>query len=311
MNKPRKNVKAPRKLRDSIVVIRRQELDKERAKTAINAFFFGVLDHTKAAPTHQNLDPGFLMHDARNFNAVYSKFGTFSLKPKALTDFLRNVPSAHDWKELSTPKNLRILEKDVLSYLSTHFPTCLGDSKAVEYAQLVSDVLTYDFSTTSLLGNDDYDDFKDFSKLLSQINVEDLPVEFKKNLIHALFEPEGALEWSVDASSRRQSIRGVWPLYENPKVKAIFDELKVKEKETLGKKIVYALNMVSGMVSQGEMSLPLHAHIVEKLKAIAIIFEIDRDSLKSKVVRNYSEDGDTRKTRKLETLDAQVDSWLN
>lgn len=286
-----------------------ENINKLRLTTQANLFILGLLEVNRRKPDFSHLNTRFLMGDAQSFNSVYTRIQDDY--PKALdtlTLFLGSHVSDEQWDTLLSPTNLKKINKYALSYLTTHFPK-QTKRESVIHRLFLNDILEYEFSTTSLLGQDDYSSFKDLAKKLDQVSYKDLPREFNKTLILTLFEPEGALEWSVDAASRRQAIACVMPLYHSSTVRDIFDhELNAKEKEKCANNLVSVCNIASEMVARNEMSLPLHKHILEHLSEIAQLFEISKSKIKERLFNYYAENQYDYSVRlkKLEQLDDQI-----
>ena len=301
------------RLSPSLAARRRAEegknIDNLRLTTQVNLFILGLLDVNRRKPDFSHLNADFLMGNACSFNSVYK--GVQDDYPKALdtlTSFLGSHVSDKQWDNLLSPTNLKKLNKYALLYLTTHFQK-QTKRESVSHRLFLSEILEYEFSTTSLLGQDDYTSFKDLAHKLDQISYKDLPREFKKSLILTLFEPEGALEWSVDAPSRRQAIACVMPLYHSSTVRDIFDhELNAKEKNKCANNLVSLCNIVSEMVANNEMSLPLHRHILEHLSEIAQLFDLSKSQIQERLFNHYAESKNDYRVgqKKLDQLNEQI-----
>ncbi len=301
------------RLAPSLAARRRAEQEENiknlRSYTHVNQFILGLLEVKRRKPDFHHLNAHFLIGDINNFNKMFEIINADYPKAlETLTLFLGTEISEDQWDTLLSPTNLKKINKYALSYLTTHFPK-QTKRESVIHRLFLNDILEYEFSTTSLLGQDDYSSFKDLAKKLDQVSYKDLPREFKKTLILTLFEPEGALEWSVDAPSRRLAIRCVMPLYHSSTVKDIFDnDLTIKEKKTCANNLVSLCNIASEMVARNEMSLSLHKHILEHLSEIAQLFEISKSEIKERLFNYYAENQYDYSVRlkKLEQLDDQI-----
>lgn len=301
------------RLSPSLAARRRAEegknIDDLRITTHANLLILGLLDVNRRKPDFSHLNTQFLMGDARSFNSVYTRIQEDY--PKALdtlTLLLGSHVSDKQWDTLLSPTNLKKLNKYALLYLTTHFPQ-QTKRESVIHRLFLAEILEYEFSTTSLLGQDDYSSFKDLANKLDQISYNDLPREFNKSLILTLFEPEGALEWSVDAASRRQAIDCVMPLYRSSTVRDIFDhELNAKEKKKCANNLVSLCNIASEMVAKNDMSLSLHKHILQHLSEIAQLFDLSKSQIQERLFNHYAENKNNYRVgqKKLEQLDEQI-----
>lgn len=135
------------------------------------------------------------------------------------------------------------------------FATKGGKSeKLMNQLKSLSDIMDEDFTVISLLGNDSYEDKGQLAHKLSIFNVKDIPIEFKESLIDSLFASEGAMEWSIDGSSRIKAIKTLLTLYTSPKVVDIYkDVVKTSNKsKEISNNVENVINNITEMTVHPE-----------------------------------------------------------
>jgi len=251
------------------------KMDKKLLKILDN-----VLNNQKSTVDSDVKEISSSLEELKEFQSIYIKFENDNFKK--LRDFL-NSSTKFDSKFTKILENdlKKAIKNEKLIMLALTFENfsqkgSLSEVVMKKFRNLY-DLMDQDLSVISLLGNDNYDDKQDLSDLLDTFKINEIPSIFKTSLIDVLFEPDGAMEWSIDGESRCQAIDTIMPLYTNKKVLDIYNEmLSTKLERKITANVENVINSITEMTVHPEkiFSLKEQNYMLSHLETIIKTFNI-------------------------------------